>query len=90
MLLSPPSPILYFNILNSSFYQELDPTDPTLLEVRWKIANKEVLNVWFNNSVVEELFNEEGLDLDLKICMDQSLAYGFVKAELWSWEIKPK
>ena len=73
-------------ILYCPFFIEDDPDDNNLLQRRWNVKDNKVLNIWFDKKKIQ-LKNEDPLDLDLYFSEQQSFAFGFVKAELWSFNM---
>lgn len=77
------------HVLQCNFYEEEDAEDPDLLQMRWKLPDEKVLNIWFYKKILGDK-----LDDTLSFCLDianaKSFAHGFVKAEVWSWKITDK
>lgn len=80
------------------FYTEkVEGGDGTEVEMRWHIAGDRVLRVRFEGEkLVEGRFSVEELcagadgrllDVVLLMCQEESLARGFLGAEVWSWEV---
>ncbi len=74
--------------IRSPFYEEEDKASG-LYQMRWHIGNQKVLNVWFNPESVGKN-NDESFEFIIDLNDKKSLEKGFVKAEIWSWEISQR
>jgi hypothetical protein len=77
------------HVLHLPFHEEEDEENKNLIQMRWRIQDDKVLNVWFDKTVLGEKL-DDSLSFCMEISHDKSFAKGFVKAEIWSWEIKEK
>lgn len=77
------------NVLHLPFYEGEDKSNPDLYEMRWRLPEEKILNVWFNKKIIEESYDDPFL-VASTICDNKSFANGFAKAEIWSWVVKAK
>jgi len=75
------------NVLRPPFYEE--DTKSGLYQMRWHIANKKVLNIWFESDIVGKT-PDESFEFIIEISDKKSFEKGFVKAEVWSWEVSKR
>lgn len=79
------------HVLRTSFFSGDDESNHKLIQKRWHIADDKVLNIWFDKDSLGSYMDKDNqFDLEIKFSDEKSFHFGFVKAEIWSWNIEEK